>query len=145
MPHEEEREARVIGALVGELTGESRLMLHQFIALAKTELAGKFSMAARDMAMMAAGGALAYAGLLAVVASLVMLLALVVPWWAAALIVGVAVALLGGLLLRAGLAEVRRKGLMPRETLEALREETEWLGRLTREMRQEAPQARETR
>ena len=145
MPHEEEQEARVLGALIGELSGESRLLLHQFIALAKTEMADKFSVIARDLGMMAAGGALAYAGLLAVVASLVLLLARVMPWWAAALVVGVVAALAGGLAVRAGLKEVRRKGIMPRETLEALREETEWLGRLTREMRQEAPETREMR
>ena len=145
MPHDEEQEARALGALIGELSGESRLMLHQFIALAKTEMAGKFSTIARDLGMLAAGGALAYAGLLAVVASLVLLLARVMPWWAAALVVGAVAALIGGLMAWAGLKEARRKGLMPRETLEALREETEWLGRLTREMRQEAPQARETR
>jgi len=83
----------------------------------------KFTRVGRDVAFLAAGGAVAYAGFLALVAGVVGLLAIVVPWWAAALIVGLVVGGIGGGLVWRGLQALKTEDLTPHETLDTLRDE----------------------
>ena len=48
------------------------------------------------------------------------------PWWLAALIVGVIVAAVGGVMVQRGLAALKRVDLAPRQTMQTLKEDTQW-------------------
>lgn len=124
------RDERSLGELLAELSREISTLVRQEAALARTELAQKASRLGRDVGMLAVGGAVAYAGLLAIVAAVIILITQAgLPWWASALLVGVVVAALGGLLVWNGLNAMKREDLAPRETIETLKEDAQWIGR----------------
>jgi hypothetical protein len=68
------REERPIGELFGQLTQDLSLLVRQETQLAKTEIQGKVSRAARDVASLAAGSVVALMGGLALTAALILLL-----------------------------------------------------------------------
>jgi ABC-type xylose transport system permease subunit len=77
--------------------------------------------------VLAVGGLVAYAGLLAILAAIIIGLATAgLPWWLAALLVGVVVALLGGMMIQRGLTALKQADLAPRETMQTLKEDTQW-------------------
>ncbi|MDP8953205.1 MAG: phage holin family protein, partial [Actinomycetota bacterium] len=79
-----------------------------------------------DVGFLAAGGAVAYAGLLAIIAGVIFLLGLVMPLWLSALLVGIVVAIVGYFLVRKGLDALKQEDPAPRETIETLKEGKEW-------------------
>lgn len=118
---------RSLGQLFAELTRETSTLIHQEVELAKTEVTQKVTAMGRDVGMMAAGGLVAYIGTLVLVATLVIVLAtLGLPWWAAALIVGVVLVGVGLGILFASLNKLRHRDLVPRETVETLKEDAKW-------------------
>jgi UDP-N-acetylmuramyl pentapeptide phosphotransferase/UDP-N-acetylglucosamine-1-phosphate transferase len=80
----------------------------------------------KDVGMMAAGGALAYAGLLALIATVIIILAEFIPWWLSALIVSLVVLGVGGLLLQRGMSALKQTSMAPEQTIETLKEDKEW-------------------
>lgn len=124
---------RSLGQMFADLSQEARTLIHQELQLAKIELTEKASTMARGAAFVVGGGLLAYGGLLAIVAAIVLvLIALGLPAWAGALLGGVAVAGTGYVLIRSGLAALRPQQLVPRETIETLKEDAQWLRSETR-------------
>ncbi len=69
---------------------------------------------------------MAYAGLLAILAAVIILLNAVMPLWLAALVVGVVVAIAGYLLVRKGFDALKREDFTPRQTMETLKEDQQW-------------------
>ena len=121
------KEDRSLGELFGDLTRDMGLLVRQEVGLATTELSQKATRAGREVAMLAIGGLVAYAGLLAILAAVVIGLAAAgLAWWLAALLVGVVVALIGALLIQRGRAALKRLDLTPRQTVETLKEDTQW-------------------
>jgi hypothetical protein len=117
------KEERSLGELFGELSGEISTLVRQEMELAKAEMGEKTSRLGRDAGFLAAGGAIAYAGYLAILAGVIVALAEAgLPWWASALLVGVVVAVLGYFLVRSGLNGLKENDLTPRQTIETLRE-----------------------
>ena len=123
---QERRDERSLGELFAELANETGTLVRQEVQLAKTEMAQKAARAGKDVGLMAAGGALAHAGLLALVFALIYGLGLVMPLWLSALIVGLVVVAIGYALIRTGLSALKRVDPAPRETLETLKEDKEW-------------------
>jgi hypothetical protein len=122
-PTPQTKEDRSLGELLSELTQDVVTLVRQEMTLAKAELSEKASRIGKRVGLLAAGGALAYAGLLAIVAALVMLLSMTgMPMWASALLVGVIIAGIGGLLVKKGMDAIREQDLVPRQTLETLKE-----------------------
>lgn len=78
------------------------------------------------MGLIAAGGAVAYAGFLALLAAATLALALALPAWLAALIVGVVVAAIGAAVVYAGRDSLRHADLAPRETMDSMQETATW-------------------
>ncbi len=117
---------RSLGELFSELSQDTTTLIRQEVNLAKTEMSQKASRVGKDVGFMAAGGAVAYAGLLAILAGVIALLGLVIPLWLSALLVGVVVAGLGYFLVRRGLDALKREDLAPRQTIETLKEDKEW-------------------
>jgi len=120
------KEDQSLGELFGDLTRDLAALVRQEVALARTEIGDKASHIGRHVGLLAAGGAIAYAGLLAILAAVIITLAeeLRMDWWAAALLVGVVVAAFGGFMVWKGLDALRHEDMVPRQTLESLREVT---------------------
>ncbi len=117
---------RSLGELFSELSQETTTLIRQEVNLAKTEMSQKASRVGKDVGFMAAGGAVAYAGLLAILAGVIALLGLVIPLWLSALLVGLVVAGLGYFLVRRGLDALKQEDLAPRQTIETLKEDKQW-------------------
>lgn len=123
----EQRSERSLGDLFAELSRETGLLVRKELQLAQVEMGQKVSRVSRHAAIIGTGGVLAHAGALALVAALVLMLVLAgLPAWAAALGVGIALLAIGGLLVRSGLAAIRREDLAPSETIQTLREGAAW-------------------
>jgi len=117
------KQDRSLGELLGDLTQDITKLIRQELTLARAEMADKAGNIGKQLGLLAVGGALAYSGVLAIVAALVILLATFgLTYWASALIVGVVVAAIGGLLVKKGLDAIRNQDLVPRQTLETLKE-----------------------
>ena len=119
--------------MFADLTRETRSLIHQEIELAKTELSQNASRLVPSLTMIVAGGLIAYGGILAIVAGAVLgLIAIGLVAWAAALIGGLVIAVIGYALIRAGMASFRPHDLKPRQTIETLKEDARWLRTQTR-------------
>ena len=124
---------RSLGEMFADLSRETRTLIQQEIQLARTELAQNVSRMTGSVTMIVAGGLIAYGGLLAIVAAIVLaLIAVGLAPWAAALLSGVVIAGIGYVLVRAGLAAFRPTDLAPRQTIETLKEDARWLKTQTR-------------
>ena len=118
---------RSIGELLAQLSQDTAQMVRREVRLAEAEMTQKAYRAGKNAGFVAAGGALAYAGLLAVMAGIVMLFARTRRPWFSAFSVGLSVAGAGALLALRGVDALKREGVAPRETIETLEENREWL------------------
>ncbi len=121
-----EKQDRSIGELFSELANETATLIRQEIALAKLELTEKASRVGRNVGYLVLGGAVAYASLLALVATIIILLANVMPWWAAALLVAVVIGIIAAVLVSKALTALKQTNLAPRQTVETLKEDAQW-------------------
>ena len=117
---------RSIGELFTELARETTTLVRQEILLAKVELTRKASQAGRQVALIAAGGLVLYAGVLAIIAAIILFLADHMAPWLAALLVGAAVIAIGYGLIKQQLEALKRLDAKPKATLETLREDKQW-------------------
>jgi hypothetical protein len=120
------REERSLGELFGDLSRDTTTLVRQEISLAKSEMTEKATRLGKNAAMLAVGGAVIYAGLLALIAAAVIGLAQALAWWLSALIVALVVLALGGLLIMRGLQAIRQVDPAPTQTLETLKEDVQW-------------------
>lgn len=127
------RDDRSLGELFAELAREVTALVRQEATLAKAELGEKASRIGVNLASLAAGGAVAYAGFLAILAAIIALLveAAGLSWWGAALLVGIVVSIVGGVLVMKGIDALKNANLTPRETLESLKEDAQWARKQT--------------
>ena len=124
---QERKEDRSLGELFAELAADMGTLVRKEVELARTEMTQKASRVGKDVGFLAVGGAVAYAGLLAIVAAIIIGLAtLGLQWWLAALIVGLVVAGIGYFLVQKGLDALKREDIAPRQTIETLQEDKEW-------------------
>jgi uncharacterized membrane protein len=114
------KDDRSLGELFGDLAGQTGALVREEVTLAKAELTQTATQAGKNIAMLVIGGAVAYAGLLALLAAVILALVTVLPAWLAALIVGLVVAGVGALLLQRGRAALAHTDLAPRQTLATL-------------------------
>lgn len=117
-----------IGELFRELAQESSTLIRQEVALAKSEMRANLRGLGTDAAMMAAGGAALLLAMLVFTAFLIAGLGDMLgdEYWLGALIVGVAYALVGGVLLMRGRSGLRRDDLKPEQTIRSLQEDRRW-------------------
>jgi len=121
------REERSVGELIAELSRDMGRLVRDEINLARTEMTQKASKAGMDVAGIAVGALVLYGGFLVLLAAAVIILAHAMAWWLAALIVGLVVVAIG-----AGLAwyyfnKLSNINPAPRQTVETLREDKEWM------------------
>jgi hypothetical protein len=118
---------RSLGELFGDLSREISTLFRQEVQLARAEITGKLPKLGRDVGFLVVGGAVAYTGVLALVATAIIALAYALPWWLAALIVGVVVTGSGLFLVQRGMAALRTESLAPQQTLATLKEDAQWV------------------
>jgi uncharacterized membrane protein len=118
---------RSLGELLAELSRETSVLVRKEVELATTEMSAKLKTAGTQAGVIAAGGALAHAGLLVLLAAIVIGLAAIgLPTWLAALVVAVAVMIGGYALVNQGLSAMRRTSFTPVQTMETLKENVTW-------------------
>jgi drug/metabolite transporter (DMT)-like permease len=126
----EKRDDRSLGELLAELSRETGVLVRKEVELATTEMTAKAKKAGADAGTAAAGGALAHAGLLILLAALVLGLAqLGIEPWLSALIVGIVTVAAGYMLVNKGLTSMKRATVAPTQTIETLKENARWTTR----------------
>ena len=123
---DERQDDRSLGRLFGDLSRQLSTLVRQEIDLAKTEVSTQASAATKDVAMIGAGAALLYAGLLALLFMVGLLLVeLGLTPWLAALIVGVVVLAIGGFLIMKGRDQLTSRNMAPKRTVETLKDDAD--------------------
>lgn len=111
-------------SLISDLTRDMVDLVRQEIALARAEMSIKMANAQTALMAVAIGGAVLLVGMFfilqAVVNGLAMLLPIELAPWLAPLLVGVAVALAGYVMVKSGSSKLTADNLMPNKTLDSL-------------------------
>lgn len=126
---------RSLTDLFKTLRDQLATLLRQEVDLARTEMSEKGARVGRNLGYLAAGGLVAYAGLLFLLLALQQLLAYGLyqagvegnAQWFSALIVGVVVGGIGALLVSKALATLRHESLVPPKTAQSLQENKQWI------------------
>jgi len=131
------KEERSLGDLFSELAAETSTLVRQEVALAQTELTAKATSVGKNVGFLVAGGAVGYTALLVILAAVVIgltqLISSLTGWqlitsaWIAAAIVGLVVGIVAYMLVTSALAKLKDMELTPRQTVETLKEDAEWL------------------
>jgi uncharacterized membrane protein YqjE len=129
---QEEKDERSIGELIAELSRETTTLVRQELQLAKVEMSQKASRAGKNVGFLVVGGVVAYTGLLAIMAAVIIVLGNVLALWLSALVVGVVITAVGLVLVIKGANTLRQEDPTPQETIETLKEDREWLRDQTR-------------
>jgi len=121
------KDERSLGELFSELSRETAALVRQEVALAKTELSEKVSRLGRSAGLIGVGGVLGHAGVLTLIAAIVIILANAgLPLWASALLVAVLLLVTSYVLTQQGLTGLKREPLKPAETIDTLKENAQW-------------------
>ena len=117
---------RSLGELFGTLTTQIGTLIRQEVDLARTEVSANAVRTARNASLIGVGAVVGYAAFLTLVAAAVALLAsLGVELWIAALIVALALGLLAFALVQRGRSQLDAAEIVPRRTIESLKEYAE--------------------
>jgi len=121
------KDDRSLGELFGDLARDMGVLVRQEVELATTEMTHKAARMARNVAVLTVGGLVAYAGVLAILAAIIVALAIAgLGWWQAAGLVGVVVTIIGVLLVQRAINALKRLDLTPTQTVQTLKEDTRW-------------------
>jgi hypothetical protein len=121
---------RSLGELLSELSRETAQLVRKEVELATTEMTAKAKKAAAGAAVAAAGGAVVHAGLLVLLAAIVIGLAQSgIALWLSATLVAIVTMIVGYLLVNRGLGQLRRTNIVPKQTIETLKETATWTTR----------------
>ena len=119
---------RSIGELFSDLSQQTADLIRQEVRLAKAELSAKLADAGKHAAMIAAAAVFGLTAVIALAATVALVLVeLGVAPWGAAAITMVAFGAVAFLLAQQGLYALRRKSIAPVETINSLKETTQWL------------------
>ena len=128
----QDKEDRSIGELVAELSRETVTLVRQEIQLAQAEMTQKATRVGKNVGFLVAGGVIAYTGALALIAAGIIILGAVIPLWLSAAIIGFVILVVGIILVVKGANTLRQESPAPQETVETLKEDSEWLKDQTR-------------
>ena len=118
-----------MGELFRDLASDLSELTHKEIQLAQTEIMEKVSHASKAVISMVAGGLLAYAGLLVLLAAIAMALTtfLNLDPWLSFLIVGAVVIIVGLITLQSGRSALQKTNITPEKTVDSLKENAAWV------------------
>ena len=121
------REERSLGELLGQLTQDLSLLMRQEVQLVMAEMSQIASRATGDLVKVGAGGLVALAGGLTLVAALVLVLVEIgVAPWLSALLVGGLFTVIGFVMLKGGLQQLKRVEVAPQRTIQTLKDDVQW-------------------
>ena len=131
------KEERSLGDLFSELATETSTLVRQEVSLAQTELTQKATNVGKNVGSLAVGGAVGYMALWVILAAVVIGLTQFISWltgwqlitsaWIAATVVGLIVAGVGYVMVTKALDKLKNTDLTPRESVESLKEDAQWL------------------
>ncbi|RYE86746.1 MAG: phage holin family protein [Hyphomicrobiales bacterium] len=121
--------AHSLGELAGGLAGDVQDLVRGELALARAEFDHKLHGLIAGAISLIGGALVAFAGLVVVLEGGAAVVARWLPAWAALLIVGLLIVVVGGLIARAGLAQLSLKNLTPDRTAANLQKD----GRILKE------------
>ena len=122
-----QKDERSLGDLFSELAADTGVLVRQEVALAQVEISTKAARVGKQVGYLAVGGAIGYAGVLAIMAGIIMGLSYFIPAWAAALLVGALVGAASFFLISSAIERLKNTNLKPEETVESIKEDAEWL------------------
>jgi uncharacterized membrane protein YqjE len=122
-------EERTLGDLFSDLSQKASLLVRQEVQLAKVEMKEKATEASKEVALIVVGIFLGNAALLSLAAALIVGLSHFMEGWMAALLVGLVLAVVAGLLVAQGVQSLREMNALPQQTITTLQEDKEWLKR----------------
>jgi hypothetical protein len=128
-------ETRSTSDLFRELSEEASNLIREEMALARLEMSEKMSKMGRNAAYIGVGGAIAYAGFLALIQAAInglgvgMWFGMPLVWaaWLSPLIIGVVVGIIGYAFLQKGMSTLKKESVVPEKTVETMRENKIWL------------------
>jgi hypothetical protein len=124
---EQRRDDRSLGQLFADLTRDLSVLVRKEFELARTEVTHGFTSIGRDAAIAGVGGALIYAGFLALMAAVILGLAKAgLDPWIAALLVGLCVVGVGAACVQKGRTGIAQTSIAPKRTVETIRDDAEW-------------------
>ena len=121
------RPERPFAALLNALIDDVRRLIQLEFALFKQEMAGNARRLSLGLVAIAVGGVLAFTAWLAIFSAAVIALTIVWPAWLAALVLGAATLMVGGLVLYFGIRRIRAETMVPQRTINTLREDSVWI------------------
>jgi len=107
---------RPVSEIVSELWENAEKLARQELELAIAELDRKVDSVKKDVVAAAIGGAVLYAGVLALVAAVILLLSKAIDPWLAAMIVGAVVSGVGFAFIQKGKKDLKSENLVPEQT-----------------------------
>lgn len=115
--------------LLRRLAQESADLVRHEVNLARLELKETAREMARQSVKLTIGIGLLAVGGLALTAFLILVVGLLLggAYWAGALIVGAIFAIVGGLMAKSAVNDMKKQELKPEETIETLKEDRQWL------------------
>jgi uncharacterized membrane protein YqjE len=126
-----------MGELFRRLSTDGSHLVQQEIQLAKTELQENAARAAKAGGKIGTAAVIALPGLMAITAALVIGLGIIIDsYWVSALIVGVVVLAVAGIMAKGAIKDFK-SGLAPRETVKSVKEDVDWAKRETTRVKQE--------
>jgi uncharacterized membrane protein YqjE len=117
---------RSIGAVLSDIVGDLQHIIRAEVRLAKSEIREEVGKAKRGAIFIAAGGVVLTIAFGLMLLAAVYALATVWPPWMAALAVGGATALIGGLLAMSGKSQLGAVVLPPQKTVSTVKENLQW-------------------
>jgi hypothetical protein len=121
------KEDRSLGELFTELAANTGTLVRQEVALAQAEVTHKVTKAGKNVGSLVVGGAVAYLAVMSLTAALIIGLAAFMPAWLSALIVAVIFGAVSYFLITSALAQLKQVDPLPRETIETIKEDAQWL------------------
>ena len=115
--------SRGLADLVGTLATDLQDLVRGEVRLARAELDQKLDRLIVAAVWLIGGALVAFAGLVVVLEGGASALAMILPQWAASLIVGVVIVIVGALFARSGLAMLSLKTLTPERTAASLQKD----------------------
>ncbi len=112
-----------LGEIVGGLATDVQDLVRGEIRLARAELDQKLDRLILALIWLLGGALLGFAGLVVVLEGFAAALAIVLPDWAALLIVGVVIVIIGAVLARSGLGMLSLRSLSPDRTAASLQKD----------------------
>ncbi len=114
-----------LGKLLGNVATDIGELVRGEVRLARAELDRKLDRVILAAIWLVGGALVAFAGLVVILQGVAAALALVLPTWAASLIVGVLIIVIGALFARSGLAMLSLKTLTPDRTASSLQKDVQ--------------------